>query len=420
MATSIVTYTENVYESFDSLSLWLSSKQHTARIQSINVQKPEGYSSTNYILQLPFFNLKQLQSLKLPRCRLEATLAAVLMHAATSNLSPALSTRSAARASASLGALTALSRLELDATMLDLSGLSCCTALQHLSLHDVNHASKPSKVQLAAVSIAEQIQRNAASNGVNMPVQLAVALPHLTKLTHLQLQYIHRKQNQQQKQLATTIASALSNLQRLQGLQLGLGVHATGHLAQLPTRLTALHMLAAPVLTLDTVPHLSRLLALQQLHVLAAKVIDPAALLSLTQITLLALSKCSIRQATAVEELLAALQHLKQLRHLDLTGTLHAVYPNPECFAALTASSELTTLDLHECILSSQAGSHMFRVSCPLAKLIYMATSSDPFSSHHPGCIEQLVACCSALQELYIGDDDMWVLRSAFDEQVGF
>jgi hypothetical protein len=119
-------------------------------------------------------------------------------------------------------------------------------------------------------------------------------------------------------------------------------------------------------------------------------------------------SACSSR------ELLAALQHLNQLRGLRLLGCqLQAVKPQPQqqgdsyqCFSALTASTQLTALTLAELCdvpIPAAAFDHMFPTGRVLQSLRVLRVEGAVF--YGEPCVGEpqvarIAASCPALQEL--------------------
>jgi hypothetical protein len=116
-------------------------------------------------------------------------------------------------------------------------------------------------------------------------------------------------------------------------------------------------------------------------------------------------------------ELLAALQHLTQLQHLQLNRChLHTLEPHPDnqlqqqefdrlsCFSALTASTQLTALVLkqwNDVPVPQAAFNHIFTAEHVLPHLKVLSLTSYGFRH----CVEaeqvaRIAATCPALQEL--------------------
>ena len=153
-----------------------------------------------------------------------------------------------------------------------------------------------------------------------------------------------------------------------------------------------------------------------KLHVgsLTASDIAPlSSLQHLQHLDILQQSLWSDDDESGPRELLAALQHLTQLRHLQLEDmALYRVSPQPDaeqdsyqCFSGLTASTHLTALRLTECdkmLLPQAAFDFMFR------RGHYILPDLKVINLHgRPGgpCVDaaqvsMIAASCSALQEL--------------------
>lgn len=377
MATSDIKHRAGIEQGLDSLSVWLANNQYGSSVQSIQVQAKvcdeEEENAVTPVLQMPLQKCRQLQTLRLARCLMTTTKIEA----------PALpTTASSVPAAYGLASLTALSRLELIETLLDLSELSSCTNLQHLGFWDVGHAQTAGQATAAAADQLRQDAHKAA--GRTLPSQLATALPHLTKLTYLQVLYDNPEQSPEQGKLAAAIAATISSLQNLQELQLGLGNYEAEHPPHLSTRLTTLHLSRVPALTLSTAPQLSQLTALQQLYIVNCPQFEPAVLSDLTQLTSLCLvtdHECALSDSTQVAELLAAVQQLTRMKQLNLVGCMEAICPDPELYAALTSCSKLEALDITDCCVAPDAWEYIFPAEKVCTALTSLASSTDLFTA---------------------------------------
>ena len=113
-----------------------------------------------------------------------------------------------------------------------------------------------------------------------------------------------------------------------------------------------------------------------------------------------------------VRVLLAALQHLTQLRHLELVGCyLSWGEQGPggcQCFSALTASTQLTALILEDSFLPKAAFHYVFHAGRTLPHLESLCVSRTTAGSHRAGSsrsveaaeIARIAASCPALRQL--------------------
>jgi hypothetical protein len=378
-------------------------------------------------LDLPWTCLLRLHSLALSS-------AAVAM---TNHMQPATADTMAAQQPATLGALTALTRLQLrDCSFQECSDipswlatqLAALAQLQHLVLCDLCSSVVPSK------SIVDGTYASPAACA-----GLQAALAQLTQLTHLYL-----SSNPHGSITLPGSVAALSGLSRLQELEL----HHVGYedhrqtrgepvrLEDLPRGLTALTLwecfLKCPSSAASDVqrPALQCLVfsgpepaqGSQPVYALAPK-----------------LQKmfcdylpchCDPKGDTVKQQLVCAarLQHMQSLEFYRLAHSQSIAD-----YAALTANSHLTELRLTGCSLPAGAASHMFKAGRQLPGLQKLkivppdGSRSDevPFDGEEflalnqsplvlgPGDAASLVACCPALRELSLVWPDPRVSRSA-------
>lgn len=324
------------------------------------------------MLRLPVDKLSCLEALQLSQCCLEIT--------ATCRSGPATSTaRPGAAQFISLAVLTALSRLELNSTSLDLSKLGSCTGLRHLDIDSAQHIAA---AQLTTATEAASRATVQSAHGL-----IAAALPNLTQLTYLAV-----------RSGARAVMNQLSTLPNLQELQIG--QVAAEDLAHLPTGLVSVWLSPHQSLTRSSVPQLLQLTRLQQLNLKLARVFDPELLHSITQLTWLCLRGTKQFTSAAVEGLMAGLQQLKLLQHLDLGWCLSEESLDAAAYAALTASSHLTYLDITDCRLPPEANDHMFTGADALGQLRVLIAPVTLVSM--PGSFVRLVVCCPALEQLEV------------------
>lgn len=428
MATCVLTCTADVNsERFSSLSAWLNKSAYACTVQSINVQYTEGtYISSNSVrpvLQLPFHGLESLRSLKLPKCALEAVAAPADV---VTSLRPAAAECSVSQTVAglthdtaaavpaapdgytSLGALTALSNLGLSETLVDLFELSSCTRLQHLQLLRVSHpAAAADSPSVGADCSGEHTQYK--------PAELMSMLAQLTQLTFLDVS-ASGGLPEESEDTDPVLQLSFGSLQQLQGLRLAFSVHGQLQLVKLPTILTLLHWDFAEELTPQTALDMHKLTQLQELQIYFASHMDAALLSTLTQLTCLHLHHVQFDTIPAVSGLMATLLQLTKLEDLNLCGSLFAVLPAIEQYAAITASSRLVSLDLWECRFPQHVSRHVFAAGGSQMSLTSLVTDASLLSGD--GAFRRLTSCCPALQQLEILDNQFDVFYRNLDISV--
>lgn len=394
LATCRVLGATDSEQSVQSLSAWLNSNNYVGSLQSIQVTTCGRHLKHPPFLQLPADKLTGLRTLQLSNCFLDMSCTDAAVPAADAATFIAVVRATQPR---SLTALTALRRLQLDRTVLDVSALGSCTRLQHLELTWVRPVTVPDPAT-AAEAVTAVVDRSQWCRG-SLAGQLASAVPNLTQLTYLSVMPD-----------AYAVIDHLSALQNLQELKLG---HVLAeHLVDLPISLTALQLWLHNYQDSDHVPrslpHLLQLTRLQRLHLVDGRESVPVLLLSVTQLTYLVLEDDEVTEEAAVEDLMAALQQLKHLQHLGLAHCLLEVineeFPDPEVYAALTASSHLTFLDIRNSCFPEEANNHMFAAAGALRNLKVLLAGPMLFSE--PGDFERLGACCPALEELELHYED--------------
>lgn len=370
-----------------SLSVWLSSNSNSNSIHTIEVQgttfNSSCASSEPPWLHLPTRILSKLQVLKLQLRQLNIP----VRHTARSYRTNVLIITETAPAS--LGTLTAVTRLQLTDCILDIRGLGSCTNLQHLQLSNFEHVA-------AACSTVE-----AATANTNVRGMLAAALPQLQHLTHITLQ-----QGAWTSPILRLPQSfeGFGNLQQLKELRLQHGCYMTSPSSLVfPTSLTLLQLISPPDMTISTTPALTALSNLHHLNLQSCKQFDIVLLLSYPKLEYLRLDNTGFAGAAAAPaedpvlgHFLSALVQLTQLQHLDLSDTLVTTLETAEPYAALTASSHLTYLCLYECMLHESAFDVMFTADRPCKGLLEVCANTHHLSV--PGTFERLAVCCPALQ----------------------
>lgn len=232
--TSVVLgHSVELVQGVSSLSAWLNSSADVSRITDIKVEPILGNHTQAPALYLPSSKLVQLRTLKLLHCQLVHNVAAA---------ASAVASVSTARPPAGL---TALSRLKLVNTLLDLSPLASCIGLQHLCLNHVKHTAAES---LSAEAAAGHV----GASGAAWASLLAPALPRLPQLTHLTLKLQYTQFRGSWWDGVPEIsrhAACLSSLQHLQQLCLDMDTLAAVDYIRLPVSLTLLQISKAPVLS---------------------------------------------------------------------------------------------------------------------------------------------------------------------------
>jgi hypothetical protein len=123
--------------------------------------------------------------------------------------------------------------------------------------------------------------------------------------------------------------------------------------------------------------------------------------------------RCDRQHEPGAKELLAALQHLTGLKHLELYHCgLHPDTSQPhqqgdiyQCFSALTASTQLTQLNLTEWVyppIPSATFQHVFPPGrlLPNLKVLKMC-ATDPWYHHEgPAQVAVIAASCPALRDM--------------------
>lgn len=400
MASTSISCILNTRKDFEGLSAWLCSNNYANKINTVEAQAHKIFSKasvkTKPVLKLPIATLQQLRSLKLSYCSVVVASGGA---GDDTNASAAAGTVAAIPELLSLAALTALRGLELEGTVLDLSELSSCTGLQHLALSHVGHLARTATS--AANKVIEQAEERSAVG--HFPTLIASALYQLTQLTYCSLMYGPYVHSTDRDKLAAEVGAALSNLQQLKELQLGLSWYYASEIAKLPTTLTALHLIGEPKLAWrEPMPQLTHFQQLQRLQYGCAECRGAFNLSALTKLTWLDLSNCWFQLDSAVDDLLADIQKLEQLKHLVLSGSLGEEAVPAAGYAALTASKHLTFLDLTNNIFYLDNIEFIFVRENPCVALATLITGSDLFLT--PGCFDRLPACCPALQQLEIRD----------------
>lgn len=356
-----VIYAENSNHGLESLSVWLSSNHSASSLQCICVREAIHRTGSKAVLQLPAGKLTCLTALWLPYCHLEVAApdgtALPVAHATT--------TAVAATQLTSLAALTALSSLRLSSAVLDINELGSCTGLQHLDLSNVYHKTAGDK--------SSPLDRSFSP-------RLAAAMLQLTQLTYLGLHYYASSgfsndisesiQQEGNSTSSSTTAACLSSLQHLQALWLKSTSCTAVNLRQLPSTLTSLELEFPYSSYRSTLPQAQHMTHLQHLSISRASITDPMLLSQAVSLRDLCLDGCSFHTIDVIDGLLVALQQLEQLQHLSIQNS--SVYwlhneelgrLEPQSFAALTASSQLESLDVCGFCIPSGADIHMFGVA---------------------------------------------------------
>jgi len=262
--------------------------------------------------------------------------------------------------------------------------IACLHNLQHLQLQMRNRGADmrvlPDLQQLP------QLTRLELFVGVGTPHEPLQHLSGLSKLKHLQLEQLWEEE-------------ALQGLQHLPSLTS----------LQLPELYCHLNSLSTTAL--------GQLSALQNLLLSGARYnnfvcLRPGLLAGMTQLRQLCLRMCDTQDGGA--ELLSALQQMQLLTHLGLTHVMGLKGQPAAAYASLTSSSLLQRLEL--CALDLRPVDHMpawrqvFGAKNQLSQLTHLQIHSVI-----PGVadsdLQQVVSCCTALQELNLDTDNIRTLQ---------
>lgn len=392
LATSHIKCELGTPERYASLSGWLSRNCSNNQIEALEVDGSMGDCPPSVSvaeaaprLQLPVC-LGKLQVLKLEllECKLQAAGDTTTTTEAVTSSPPAVT--------ASISALTALTRLELDLCWIDLSGLGSCTNLRHLVLDGF-------ALESAAMSVAAGSDSEADDEDNRVGSMLAAALPQLQLLTHLELQG-----NSPDIRFPASF-QGFGVLQQLQELRLQRGCHITSSSSlRFPASLTLLQMLRLPEMTVVAAPTITQLSNLQHLDISSTKHFDPVLLLSFPKLKFLRI-RCSLAdtvagEAAATATLLSNLVQLTQLQHLNLQYTLAVKLEAAEPYAALTASSQLTYLNISSTAVPASAAQCIFAAEQPSKGLLEVQVDAAAFAA--AGSFKRLALCCPALQTLTV------------------
>lgn len=344
-------------------------------------------------LKLPIHKLCNLQTLRLTLCHLQL---------ATTNLtSKVQSAPGLAAIPGSLTGLTALRELKLDRCTAHLEDLSCCTALQHLNLC------------FGPLTLSEK-NTSSCNDRPKEEAWLSATLPHLQQLLSLKLDKSYGMFDERIN--FAVCGAAISNLQKLQLLQLGRDIAVSdSSLQYLPSTLHTLIISAGvPIcnkrtqFTVDVAQHLQQLTNLECLQLYSVDVMYPQLLLNCLGLTRLDLVGSSLPPFDYdgglhyVElGLLSSLHQLQRLRHLDLTGTLEGcMHEARDAYSGLTASSQLTYLNLTACHCQHEAVEAIFAANQPCRSLAELHIPYQMLQAE--GSCLLLLGCCHALQHLNI------------------
>lgn len=354
-------------------------------------------------LQLPYKQLGNSLtklSLKLIKCPLAAAAASGVNNPAGVNCSSKAGA-GGPFSSASLADLTALRELSVTDCVIQLHGLPALTALERLELSQGWGAPQGGISRGTAgagacgpMSPAMSAMTAAAGSG-SVPAAFSsisgdiagVALPNLTRLTHLSLSG------------SCCCAEAFGHVQHLEHLQelvLGWG--------EQPQPVVAGSEAWSLSITLDdsTMPGLSKLTRLQKLVVAGAvEAVDPALLQGLpATLQHLQLDDCRLVM-TLGQPRLAILAAFKQLRHLSINNKRGPLsFLSAEDCMALTASSKLTYLGLTGCQMPADGCSKMFGAEGQLPFLQKLEAAPSILSD--PAAVALLSICCPKLESLII------------------
>lgn len=262
---------------------------------------------------------------------------------------------------------------------------------------------------LAAQSQLQELKLHGLAAKMFLP---AAALPKLGHLVSLDLQY---------DTIADASLQQVSSLSALQRLSLTStstaptsdGLSSIGSLQKLTY--LSLH---APKLAVSTasMPGISKLTALQHMHLQELQEVDPTALYDLAHLKILVLNKVPL--AGGVAALLGLLPMLQELQHVELNRIdlrpLDPAGPATGQFSALLCSSSLQRLELNECRLPlSGFWQCLFGTRLQTATVRHLrffnwkpsgAAAAAAWPRMDSADLQQLAACCPQLRELYVRD----------------
>lgn len=274
-------------------------------------------------------------------------------------------------------------------------------------------ASPPAWPQLFLAAQTQLQELKLHGLAAKMPLP-AAALPKLRHLISLDLQY-------------DTIADA--SLQQVSGLsaleRLSLTVTSTAPISDGLSSIGSLQKLTylslhARKLAVSTasMPGISKLTALQHMHLQELQELDATVLYDLTHLKVLVLNKMPLAGGVAaLLGLLPMLQELQQLEldRIDLRPLDDPAGPETGQFSALLSSSSLQRLELNECRLPlSGFWQCLFATRLQTATVRHLRffnwkpTGTTAAAAAWPRMdsadLQQLAACCPQLRELYVRD----------------
>jgi hypothetical protein len=424
----------------NSLAEWLQ-EHGGSTVQSIALtfqKRMHDYSGSTTI-KLPLQQLKQLRSLDVVnRKSYHRTQVTVMLQcgavinspsyggtpagSSSSGYSPAGSSSSGYSPAASSNSGSPPAPRSYSAAIVPLEGVS--SSLTSLKLHSIKlqpswENSYGCITALTALQLLDLKQ--SSDEGPDTTVALTGALPLLTTLTKLQLEW----------QISKALKAAVGQLTKLQELRLchqkqkyGDPHHQAGNDGQqlnLPNSLTYLEVDLAHSFCRTYTPSLSGITALQHLQLKHVTELDPTMMKHMTRLTHLELC-VNKTTSNGVAELLAGLASMQRLHHLQLVfgstgvGEEHnaPVADRQQC-GAFTSSSHLTSLQLSGMQLPSACGQELFPSTRKLPLLTTLKINGTgwkvyryyPDSSSHgrqpiggPADIYSLIECCPNLVEL--------------------
>jgi hypothetical protein len=385
-------------------------------------------------LQLPVQKLTQLVSLTLSYLRVGLPVHGVSADCSGGTLSsssPTVASSSAANrfgSAATSSTAAAASAITLP-QLQELKLLKCQLPAQLLS--QLLNATALSKLHWWEVQPSDESEAawSWEASSAQGPPSIWQQLQQLPKLSELQIA---------QGSLNTADVAPVCNLQHLQHLCLQLQYHK--HATSLGLHSSGVKL--APRADESAYLCLTRLTGLHSFYGERVRM-QPSMLRSLTELQALRLQNPIIAAGSiwgafgeqGARELLGALQHLTKLQHLQLSDCHLFIVdyglnmePQPQqqglqqqpegdgcqCFSALTASTQLTTLVLTSYVnmpVPKAALQHMFCAGrvLPELKVLHLLACPVSYSAMLPPCIApaqvaMIAASCPALQELALDD----------------
>lgn len=281
-------------------------------------------------------------------------------------------------------ASTALTRLELDKCKVVLQGLPSLTGLKHLVVTTKRVEDTTDNVGVLAEAIPQLVQLTSLHLGGAVCVDAVLA--HMTSCRHL---------------LELRLDKCLCTAGSFTSLPQSLTLLDIGYTFTVGMSAAAANLLPQVTFSPGSTPALCQLTALQSLQVRNTHRFHVAVLSGLTDLTRLAIQGSDLT-AGEDEPRLLVLTRLTKLQELVLSSMSDTspAATAPEDFAAITASAQLTKLELSNSLLEPDDARAVFPEGRHLNKLqhlhLWISWLEDAVA------MSSMVRCCQNLQELKI------------------